>query len=236
MAKLPDYGLDAPAYFWSFAILGGGALAAWIVLHLALPSLGLSAVLAVGLGGSFAATVFYISSKRLKLRERDRLLESIRWRGDEQVLDVGCGRGLLLIGAAKRLTSGKAYGIDIWRTRDQSGNSPEATRANAVAERVTDRVEIQDADARRLPFYDGFFDVVVSSIVIHNINGREERGSALSEMARVLKPGGHLAITDILHVGEYARELRRLGMVDVRHERRLPLFLTPFGRVRARKA
>lgn len=62
-----------------------------------------------------------------KLRSRDRLLDGLALRGDETVLDVGCGRGLLLIGAAKRLTTGTAVGVDIWQTEDLSGNRPEAT-------------------------------------------------------------------------------------------------------------
>jgi len=46
--------------------------------------------------------------------------------GGEHVFDVGTGRGLLLIGAARRLTSGKGIGIDVWSTKDLSGNSLEA--------------------------------------------------------------------------------------------------------------
>ena len=49
---------------------------------------------------------------RGKFRHRERLLAKVNWRGDEQVLDVGTGRGLLLIGVAKRLTTGHATGIE----------------------------------------------------------------------------------------------------------------------------
>jgi ribonucleotide reductase alpha subunit len=87
------------------------------------------------------------------------VLDSLKLRGDETVLDVGCGRGLLLIGAAKRLTTGKAVGVDIWNAEDLSGNRPEATLENARLERVAERVEVKDGDARRLPFADGTFDV-----------------------------------------------------------------------------
>src|SRR5215208_5553655 len=55
-------------------------------------------------------------SKVGKYRECERLLDSIPWRGDEIVLDVGCGRGLLLVGAAKRLRTGRAVGVDIWQS------------------------------------------------------------------------------------------------------------------------
>ncbi len=73
-------------------------------------------------------------SKVGKLWSRDRLLDALKLRGDELVLDVGCGRGLLLIGAAKRLTTGKALGVDIWNVEDLSGNRPEATLENARLE------------------------------------------------------------------------------------------------------
>src|SRR5205823_1073831 len=114
----------------------------------------------------------------------------IRWRGDERVLDVGCGHGLMLLGAAKRLTSGRATGIDIWSREDQKANSAEATLENARREGVADRVELLTADAREIPFPDGSFDVVISSFAIHNIYDRAQRGRAIREIARVLKPGG----------------------------------------------
>ena len=67
-------------------------------------------------------------SKVEKLRERDKLLDLVEWSGQERVLDVGCGRGLMLIGAAKRLSSGKAIGIDLWQQQDQANNSPACDR------------------------------------------------------------------------------------------------------------
>jgi ubiquinone/menaquinone biosynthesis C-methylase UbiE len=81
---------------------------------------------------------------------------------------------------------------------------------------VDDRVEVQDGDARKLPFPDATFDVVVSGLALHNIYNSAERQQAVREVARVLKPGGHLAIVDIQHTGEYARVLRECGMEDVR--------------------
>jgi SAM-dependent methyltransferase len=151
------------------------------------------------------------SSRVGKLRARDRLISAIPWRGDEVVLDVGCGRGLLLIAAAKRLTVGRAIGVDIWSASDQSGNSPQATLKNARLEGVAKRVEVMDGDARRLPFEDGTFDVVLSSLVLHNIHAAAGREEALREMVRVLKQGGHLAILDVLHTGQYARVLKEAG-------------------------
>jgi SAM-dependent methyltransferase len=151
-----------------------------------------------------------------KLGARERLLNGIPWRGDESVLDVGCGRGLMLLGAAKRLTTGKATGIDLWQSEDLSGNSAAATQANAEAEGVAERVEIQTGDARKLPFADASFDVVVSSAALHNIYETEGRLIAIREIARVLKPGGRVVIADIRHTAEYAEELRRNGFPEIK--------------------
>ena len=59
-----------------------------------------------------------------------RLLTGIGLRGDERVLDLGCGRGAVLLIAAKLVPRGSAVGVDIWRA-DQTGNSMQATLANA---------------------------------------------------------------------------------------------------------
>ena len=215
-AKRPDYGLDAPGADRNLAIGGAAAL----VLAAAAYPLGWAPLARMTTGAAigclFGAGWMVWGSKVEKVRERDRLLASLPWRGDEAVLDVGCGRGLLLIGAAKRLTTGKAVGVDIWQAEDLSGNRPEATQENARLEGVSDRVEVKDGDARRLPFADGTFDVVVTKEVLHNIYNAAERDTAVREIARVLKPGGRLLIGDVRHTGRYAQVLRQSGLEDVR--------------------
>ena len=93
-------------------------------------------------------------SRRGKFEVWARLLTRIGLRGDERVLDLGCGRGAVLLTAAKLVPRGSAVGVDIWRA-DQTGNSPEATLANADAEGVADRVELHTADMTDLAFPDG---------------------------------------------------------------------------------
>ncbi len=115
----------------------------------------------------------------------------------ERLLDIGCGRGAVLLMAAQRLPRGQAVGVDVWSTKDQSGNAERVTRQNAELEGVADRVELHTADMRELPFDDGSFDVVVSSLAIHNVPGAGERARALCEAARVLKKCGKLAIVDV---------------------------------------
>ncbi len=166
--------------------------------------------------GHLAAGIFMIwSSKKGKLAMRDRLLDSLDLKGDEKVLDVGCGRGLMVIGAAKRLKSGKATGIDIWNPHDLSGNNAENARQNAKIEGVSDKVRIENGDARHMVYPPNNFDVVVSSLAIHNIPDRRERDLAVREMWRVLKPGGKLLIWDIFNTGDYAEVLRKEGASDV---------------------
>jgi ubiquinone/menaquinone biosynthesis C-methylase UbiE len=146
-----------------------------------------------------------------KLRMREWLLDSLALRGGETVLDAGCGRGLLLNAAARRLTTGKAIGVDLWQAADQSGNSPEATLANARAEGVAERVEVKTGDMRELPLPDETIDIVVSSMAIHNIRDKEGRAQAVREIARVLKPEGRLRLLDFQCTDEYLQTLRELG-------------------------
>jgi ubiquinone/menaquinone biosynthesis C-methylase UbiE len=129
----------------------------------------------------------------------------------------------MLLGAARRLTSGRAIGIDVWSQEDQRSNSADATLENARREGIAERIEVLNGDARKIPFDAASFDVVLSSFAIHNIYQPAQREQAIHEIARVLKPGGHLAIADIRHIPEYERVLRRLGWTEI--ERRGPNFL-----------
>lgn len=156
--------------------------------------------------------LFLLYVKFGKFRHRDKMLAMHEWRGDEKVLDVGCGRGLLLAGAAKRLTSGHATGIDIWSTKDMGGNSEAATLRNLQIEGIVDRCTLVSAGAQSMPFPDASFDVVVSNLCLHNIEDRAMRRKAVSEIARVLKPGGVVLLSDYKNTGDYAAELRRKGL------------------------
>lgn len=217
-----DYGLDAPLIvrreFSRAAWLLGTGLVLYYINHSVYP--GPADHLFLALGGLALVCLLHgalmvWSSKVAKPKLRDRLIESLDLKGDEKVLDVGCGRGLLLIGVAKKLKSGKATGIDVWRAEDLSGNSADAAKANAKAEGVADKVRIETGDARKMVYPDANYDVVVSSLAIHNISDRDERAQAVREMWRVLKPGGRLLIFDILRTGEYAKVLREAGASDV---------------------
>ncbi len=220
----PDYGLDAPGVVRNLFVIGGLCLAiaasVWLGFWsgvLATPRVaGIQLRFPLGQAAPWIASsllamgIWMVWESRVgKIRGREKLLDQISWNGNEHVLDVGCGRGLMLVGAAKRLTSGLATGIDIWQSEDLSGNRPEATLENARREGVEDRIEVKTADMRKLPFPDDAFDVVLSSVAIHNIYSPEGRAEAISEIARVLKPGGQAVIDDIRHGREYATAFRK---------------------------
>ena len=131
------------------------------------------------------------------------------------MLDLGCGRGAVLLLAAKRLKTGKAVGIDLWRRGDQSSNAAQATWRNAHAEGVEHRIEIHTADMTALPFKDGSFDLVVSNVAIHNVRSNASREKAIAEAVRVLRPGGRLLIADLWATRTYRAQLTTLGLHDV---------------------
>ncbi len=214
-----DYGVDAPGVVRGLLVAAicstvvGLVGYAWLRPRAAQwASRSIRAGLLFGLSFAAPSASMLWSSRIGKLAMRDRIMAAISWRGDEMVLDVGCGRGLLTIAAAKHLITGKAIGIDIWSQVDQSGNRPQATLANAIVEGVADRVIVESADARELPFPDQTFDLVVSSLVLHNISDRVGRVRAVNEMARVLKPDGRVVIVDVARTGEYFRVLSTRGL------------------------
>jgi arsenite methyltransferase len=147
-----------------------------------------------------------------KFKHRDRILNLQNWNGNEQVLDVGTGLGLLMIGAAKKLTTGKSYGIDIFNTYDLSDNSIEQTKINAALENVTQKVEILKENILKTNFGSNYFDVIVSNLCLHNLYKKEERKLACTEIHRILKQNGKVIISDFQKTGEYRATFQELGM------------------------
>ena len=216
--RAPNYGIDAPLAVRNLLIVAALGVISLITRLLGMWSReDVIAVIArplmiAGLScGAMGLWMLY-DSKFGKVREREKYLDKIAWSGDERVLDVGCGLGLFLIGAAKRLSTGRAVGIDKWQKEDLSGNCAAGTLSNAMIEGVAEKVKVHTGDARKLPFDNASFDVVLSSMALHNIYNAGERQTAVREIARVLKSGGRVLIVDVRHTREYAATLRDAGL------------------------
>ncbi|UQX11474.1 class I SAM-dependent methyltransferase [Candidatus Mycobacterium methanotrophicum] len=216
-----DYGIDG-----SFHRVSARAQAIGIAVYAAALAVGSGISLARGKRrtaavtgasslGIVASAALYIHATRVgKFEVWNQIFDDLQLRGDEAVLDMGCGRGAVLLAAAKRLPRGRAIGVDIWQA-DQTHNSASATLANAKLENVAERVELHTADVTALPFDDNSVDVVVSSLAIHNIPTHDGRRRALCEAMRVLRPGGRLAIVDLWETRQHADHLRDRGWHNV---------------------
>lgn len=214
----PDYRFNVPSQV--AVVLVAGAICAVLgiyFLYERLVLVGTILVILAGLVGLFRLMLFLITDPKRRTIARDRMISSVRWSGAEQVLDVGCGNGLVLLAAAKHLVAGngKATGIDIWNEMAGRQNA-EALRRNAEIEDVADRVEAREADARNMPFGNSAFDVIFASLSLHHAGGTHGIRQVAAEMKRVLKPGGAILIYDLYPATAIAeRTLRELGFKDI---------------------
>ena len=215
MSKV-NYGIDAPSIMRNLIVFG----ASTVVAGFALPSLSDNTFLKyvsyltvlIGFVFFILGIAMFVYGVKGKYRTRDLMLSKIKWTGNEYVLDIGTGQGLLMNGAAKHLTTGTSIGIDIWSSKDLSDNSINKTLANAELEGVKDKIEIRNEDAKCLTFADNSFDVVLSLLCIHNIEPKSDQEKACFEIARVLKPNGTALIGDYIPTTEYAKAFAKAGL------------------------
>ncbi len=216
-----DYGVDgdfslipAPVLFFGYLLLCVAATlfaGVWLSAGQELAG-GVTAVVATAM--IVAGLGVRRFSRRGKFEVWAQLLTGLSLRGDEQVLDLGCGRGAVLLAAAKLVPRGRAVGVDIWRA-DQTGNCMQSTLANAEAEGVGERIELHTRDMTDLQLPSESVDLIVSSLAIHNLPGNDARRSAILEAVRVLRPGGRVVIADIGFTRRYAAWLRQCGMTGI---------------------
>ncbi len=130
----------------------------------------------------------------------ERVLDAVGLEPGDDVLDVGCGTGVLARAAARRLpTSGSVTGVDI-----NDGML-------AVARRSPERVRWRNARAEHLPFPDASFDRVVSHFAAMFFT---DRNRAVAEMARVQRPGGRVAVVTWARVEESPGYEAMIGLLN----------------------
>jgi ubiquinone/menaquinone biosynthesis C-methylase UbiE len=132
--------------------------------------------------------VYDFVARRVLRRLYRRIAEDITAtaRPEARVLDVGTGPGVLLVELAKLRSDLDLTGVDL--------SSDMVTKAARNVVRFGERVRVQVADVANLPFPDGSFDLVVSSLSMHHWDHPE---AAAPELARVLRPGGRIHIYDM---------------------------------------
>ena len=134
------------------------------------------------------------------------IVEAADVRAGHHVLDVACGTGTLLaLLAACTGPDGRAVGVDM------SEEMLELGRGKVQMEQV----EFVSGNAESLPFEEASFDRVTASLAIHEMN-RRGRWNALTEMRRVLKPGGLAVLADMRRPDTFMTKLgmRFVGLVE----------------------
>jgi len=142
------------------------------------------------------------------------------------VLDLGSGAGAdVLISARRVAPSGRAIGLDM------TDEMLALARANAAAAGI-DNVEFVKGYLEELPLPDASVDVIISNCVI-NLSADKQR--VIAEAARVLRPGGRFAVSDVIADEDMDETTRRHGRLHQLHRRRTHRDRVP-RRARCRRA
>jgi ubiquinone/menaquinone biosynthesis C-methylase UbiE len=120
-----------------------------------------------------------------------RVEEELKPLQGKNILVLCCGAGQVALRLANKIAgSGKVVGLDL------SDDLLESAKRQAKAQGLEGVVRFQKAEKHRLPFPDGTFDALVSEFIVYPAPLITEIGQP--EMARVLKPGGKMVLTDVI--------------------------------------
>src|SRR5215211_4692110 len=118
---------------------------------------------------------------------RRKLLDHMALQSGQQVLDIGCGTGSLVVLMKRLHPNVNVVGLD---------PDPQAlARAKRKAARATLGIQFDQGFADELPYPDASMDQVVSSLMFHHLE-RDDKDGMLGEVQRVLKPGGLFSLLD----------------------------------------
>ncbi|MRG97151.1 class I SAM-dependent methyltransferase [Polyangium spumosum] len=178
--------------------------------------------------GHAALTRFYDPFIRAAVRERafkERLIDLADVRPRHRVLDVGAGTGTLVLRLKQRCPEAEVVGLD--------GDPKILSMARRKLADAGADVELHEGYAQRLPFPDGSFDRVVTTLVLHHLS-LSDKATAFGEMARVLSPGGELHVADLGPPRSLPGKLaagvaRRFGHVGDNLDGRLPELMRAAG-------
>ncbi|MEX2751274.1 MAG: class I SAM-dependent methyltransferase [Candidatus Freyarchaeota archaeon] len=203
-SQKPNYGYVAFKPFLEVTIVGvmGLILAlagflidwplSWVLLLIGIPV----AFVGLYIGASYVPMHYLLLRPRYTSNMWKQVAEKEGVKGDEHLLDVGCGTGSTAISWAKILDKGKVVGIDIYG--GMSGNSPDQAYRNAEIEGVINRIEFKYGNILEIPYPDNTFDIVTAGSVLHELHDEEDKIKALKEVRRVLKPGGKFITVELL--------------------------------------
>ncbi len=134
------------------------------------------------------------------------VISKLKLNGNEKVIDVGSGRGLYAIEAAKQLVNGSIVAIDIWdpkavpklkfqhKLSQPTGNTLENAKQNAECAGVSSKIEFRNMDVNFIDFESGSFDAAICGFVLGHL--KQHRRKAIREVYRVLKKEGQLILVD----------------------------------------
>ena len=178
--------------------------------------------------------IFFGPSHRMLLEEIDN--------SHERILDVGCGTGIFAAKALQHFPDAQVWGMDL--------SDGMLRQCRARCEAAEGRLHLVQGDSQRLPFADDSFDVITCT---HSFHHYPKQQKAVSEMHRVLRPGGKLLIIDgdrdrawgwliydvivvmaegaVRHLtsGAFREMYEDVGFAEVSHRRRrglLPILMT----------